>query len=351
MQNLYEGNVIPMDTNSIKNEYQYFRSNGITLFQTIEGHDLYLMLKSALGNIEEYIDILNDINVFPVPDGDTGLNMFQTMEAIVARIERLTTIDHAGEIISAASEGAFIGSMGNSGIILAEFFHGLEITWKDYEVIDMELFVRGLKEATKLAYLAVSNPREGTILTIIKAIAEIADNLHTSVDDFDDLLLIIFSKAEEKLLETYQLLPEAHSAGVVDAGAFGFVLILEGIVKSLIDQYDSGGVLNFTIKDTLCPFLNTDIDCTVAPEYEIHFKIGKLLVPLEVIRDELSSLGNCLLILNDNNKTTFKVHIHCQDPEEVISSIMDYVDSLEILSILLLHEQFSEFQERLQQKS
>lgn len=322
-------------------EQQDFLSVEENLFpKFFNGKDFYCMFIGAFKELEKNIDLINDINVFPVPDGDTGVNMYQTFRSIVNEIENVKLSNHCGKIISAASVGAFRGSVGNSGIILAEYIRGLEKTWKHYNTIDSILFARGLKLATKLAYQAVVNPREGTILTVARIIAETAMKWSDGKISPYELLFLVFDEAKMALLDTHSLLHEANLAGVVDAGAIGLVLIFEGFISAIVGKLPTVTTSFQTIDDDLLPFLKPKIILPeIEPEFELIFWISNLMKPLDFIKVELRKEGNCLLVISDDSFSDIKVHIHCSNPNKVISKIRAYAGSFELISIQALHEQ------------
>jgi dihydroxyacetone kinase-like predicted kinase len=316
--------------------------------EVISGIDLYRMLKSAAQKLEKYIDLLNDINVFPVPDGDTGINMHQTFKSIINELASLRFYDHCGTIISAAAKGAFFGSIGNSGIILAEYLHGLEQEWKKAKTINANLFAKGLFSGARYAYKSVQKPREGTILTVGRIIAETANEWVKTVTNPFELLFIVFEEAKIALLDTHRILPEANIAGVVDAGASGLVLIFEGFIKAVIDRFPSRTLSPFyTIDDDLSPFLRPRVDLfTINPEYEVILKISGLNKPLDFFKVELRKEGSCLLIISNDSLSEIKVHIHCTNPDKFISKVNEYVNDVKVISIQSLNEQYVELANR-----
>ncbi|MFX0184904.1 MAG: DAK2 domain-containing protein [Candidatus Hodarchaeota archaeon] len=315
--------------------------------KVISGIDLYYMLKSASQKLEKYIDLLNDINVFPVPDGDTGINMHQTFQSIINELTNSRLNNHCGKIISVAAKGAFLGSIGNSGIILAEYFHGLEQEWKNSRTIDGNLFAKGLFSSAKYAYQAVEKPREGTILTVGRIIAETANEWIKTVDNPFELLFIVFEEAKIALLDTHRILPEANIAGVVDAGAIGLVLIFEGFIKAIIDRFPSRTQLRHTVDDDLDPFLKPKIDFSmIEPEFEVIIKISGLNKALDFFKVEMRKEGSCLLVISNDSLSEIKVHIHCMKPDRFISKAKEFVDDIKVVSIQLLNEQYAQLSKR-----
>ncbi|MFX0088160.1 MAG: DAK2 domain-containing protein [Candidatus Hodarchaeota archaeon] len=319
--------------------------------EVISGKDLYYMLKLASQKLEEFIDLLNDINVFPVPDGDTGINMHQTFSSIIKELTNLGLNDHCGKIISAAAKGAFFGSIGNSGIILAEYFSGLEQEWKNACTIDGNMFSRGLFTAAKFAYQAVEKPREGTILTVGRIIAETANEWIKEVNNPFELLSIIFEKAKVALLDTHRILPEANIAGVVDAGAIGLVLIFEGFLEAIVDKIPSDTLPLYTIDEDLIPFLNPNIKFSmIKPEYEVIFKIFGLMKPIDFVKLELKKEGTCLLVISNDSISEIKVHIHCTNPDMIISKAKDFASHIKVVSITSMNEQYYQLSKRIKMK-
>ncbi|MFX1282695.1 MAG: DAK2 domain-containing protein [Promethearchaeota archaeon] len=315
----------------------------------LEGKDFYSMFFEAFNKLARYIDLINDINVFPVPDGDTGINMYQTFRSIVNEIKNVKESNHCGKIISAASLGAFRGSVGNSGIILAEYFRGLEKICGYFYTIDSVLFARGLKSAATLAYQAVEHPKEGTILTVARIIAETAMKWANTLISPYELLFLVFDKAKIALLDTHRLLHEANFAGVVDAGAIGLVLIFEGFISALVRKPQIIITSFQTIDEDLLPFLKPKINSQENnPEFELIFRISNLMKPLDLIKVELRKEGNCLLVISNDSLSEIKVHIHCSNPNKVISKMRSFVGSFELISIQALHEQNLELIERIE---
>jgi dihydroxyacetone kinase-like predicted kinase len=316
------------------------------------GKDLFYMLTGAFNKLEKYIDLINNINVFPVPDGDTGINMYQTLRSIIHEIKHSKqSINHFGKVISIASMGAFRGSVGNSGIILAEYFRGLEQAWKHFYTIDSVLFAKGLTLAAKFAYEAVENPREGTILTVAQVISETAMIWAETVPSPYELIFLVFDEARMALLDTHRLLHEANFAGVVDAGAIGLVLIFEGFINAIIEKLPHPVISFQTIDEDLVPFLEPKKNFSeIEPEFELIFRISNLMKPLDLIKVELRKKGNCLLVISNDSLSEIKVHIHCSNPNDVITKIKDYVGSFEVISIQALHEQHREYKKSIEKR-
>lgn len=325
-----------------------YRKNHTTL---LDGKTLLLMLQKAHNKLKEHVELINSINVFPVPDSDTGINMFQTFRKIVAELARVDS-DDLGTIITAATNGAFNGGTGNSGIILAEYFAGLEKIWKDQGHLDGELLAEGLNSGTEAAYLALDNPREGTILTITRVVSEVALECSITTNNPVKILLNVFEESRKALIATYIQLPRAHEAGVVDAGALGFVLILEGFIEGLLAEELPYDHVPVTTDKELLPFLVPDINHfdDIETEWELQFYISDLKEPLAIIKNELSKEGNSLVVVYNNESSKFKVHIHTKHPKRIMDDLDKYAGFHEIISLQALHHQCQSFLKRIKKQ-
>ncbi|HOX49360.1 MAG TPA: DegV family protein, partial [Spirochaetales bacterium] len=205
----------------------------------LDGHRLSRALVAGARRLQERAGRLNAINVFPVPDGDTGTNMAGTARAMALRLEALPAGSLGfGAAMRAAADSALRGARGNSGAILAQFLHGLAEELEGEARIGTRRFAEAARSAARRARAALSKPREGTIVTVLTDWAEAAHRVAAKTDDFLVLLKAALEEARASLARTPDLLPELKKAGVVDAGAEGFVHILEGIWA-----YVSGGRL------------------------------------------------------------------------------------------------------------
>jgi len=186
------------------------------------------MMKKSEEKIAVEKENINAINVFPIPDGDTGSNMFYTIKAIVEEVNNASDSDY-NSILQAISKGAFVGAKGNSGVIYSQFLIGIVEYLEDKEVITPVEFSEALREGTEFAYDAVLNPTEGTILTVMQRVAEKAKELTSENPNINwlDYMEELVKAGKEALEETKELLDVLKAAGVVDAGAKGFVHILE----------------------------------------------------------------------------------------------------------------------------
>ncbi len=264
---------------------------------------------------------LNDINVFPVADGDTGTNMAATMNSIVKEIKKCKESSFA-RISSIIADSALTGARGNSGVILAQFFQGLAEATKDKVRLSTETFAQAATKAAEQARNAISNPQEGTIITVMKDWANHLTEHAPHTPDFVELFKKALSKAKDSLAQTPDKLLILKKAGVVDAGAQGFVNILEGIVSFI--EYGKIKSLK-VIASTTKKMSNSNLE-KVNSEINFQFCTECLLegigVDLKTIKQRLSFLGDSLIIAGSKNKA--HVHIHTDKPEDVFAELSEF---------------------------
>ncbi len=209
---------------------------------SLSGSELRAMFATATAWLERHVESLNAINVFPVPDGDTGTNMYLTMRSTLEEAYRVDS-DRAEAMLEAMSRGALMGARGNSGVILSQIIRGLALAAREQQRLDAAGLAAGLREGAAGAYKAVSQPREGTILTVAREAAAAAEiEAHR---DGRDILAVVTSAAEaarESVARTPTLLPVLAEAGVVDAGGQGFYVMLEGSLRYLRGEEEEAPV-------------------------------------------------------------------------------------------------------------
>jgi DegV family protein with EDD domain len=285
-------------------------------------------LKRAIIAGSEYVirerEKLNSINVFPVADGDTGTNMATTMKAIA---EGVAACDDSSvdAVIRAAADSALTGARGNSGAILAQFFQGFSEGLSGQQKIDTASFTTGAVAAKDFAYDALADPREGTVLTVMRDWSESVKK-HSGKKDFRELFRHALVDAKESLRNTPKQLEVLRQAGVVDSGAQGFVNMLEGILH-FIDKGNLRHKVNFSYSSN---FVEVSQKAVVAENQEaIEFQYcTEFLLETEnkfdkkQLRKELVGMGNSLIIGGSSVKT--KVHIHTNEPEAVFALAEKY---------------------------
>ena len=267
-------------------------------------------------------DHLNKINVFPVPDGDTGTNMVHTMNHVSDGLSRLQdrSISHVSDELA---KSALMGAQGNSGAILAQFFHGFAEGVKGKWKLTTAAFAAAVQRARKAAYEALSEPRDGTILTVISDWANYIENTANKTEDFVELLKKGLQKAKQSLAETPKKLEVLRKAGVVDAGAEGFVHILEGIVN-FIDKGRIERIFNRNADDQPLA-VNVNLK---AVELEIKYRfctecmVTGTFIDRANLRQALKDLGDSLIVAGGDDRA--RVHIHTDSPDAVFEIIATF---------------------------
>lgn len=282
----------------------------------IDGAMLKQMLLSAAKFLEDNKETVNALNVFPVPDGDTGTNMSLTMQSAAKEILALKT-DKLGEVAKALSKGSLKGARGNSGVILSQLFRGFAEFLKDYEQVDTVQFAKALMGGSDKAYKAVMKPVEGTMLTVARVTAEKSVKIANETKDFTSFFSRILDVAKETLDNTPNLLPVLKQAGVVDSGGMGVLYIMMGAANALDEDFDLD-ISSFDAKDISLPsFSDTDSSQSIEFGYCTEFFI-KNLHPyikdedIEKLKQKLERLGDSIVVVGDMD--LIKVHFHTNMP-------------------------------------
>lgn len=270
---------------------------------------IYLLNKNR-----ENVDALN---VFPVPDGDTGTNMSLTMDSASNEISKIDNIT-IESVAKAASNGSLMGARGNSGVILSQILRGFEKGCKSKEVLNVKDFANALKLASDTAYKAVMKPIEGTILTVIKETSLKALEISDKKTDFLDFFVSIIKHAEIILDKTPEQLPVLKQAGVVDAGGKGLIYILNGFYEALLGKENSeeGKVSKETINVQSKIYEKEDIEFGYCTEFIIK---GATVSSLE-FKETIKDLGDSLIVVGDED--LIKIHIHTNNPGNVIEKAL-----------------------------
>jgi DAK2 domain fusion protein YloV len=273
------------------------------------------MLKKMfiLGNNSLYKnrDVVDALNVFPVPDGDTGTNMSLTLDSALNEILRVKD-PSIENVAKSAAKGSLMGARGNSGVILSQILRGFEKGCKGKEMLNVVDFANALKQASNTAYKAVMKPIEGTILTIIRETSERALQLSNDAMDFNDFLSAIISYGDSVLDKTPDMLDVLKQANVVDAGGKGLIFILNGFLEAIsgkeVSQPESREVEPSHKKEVV----ETNIEFGYCTEFIIQ---GDGLKS-EGFKDKIKELGDSLIVVGDDD--LIKVHIHTNNPGKVI---------------------------------
>ena len=290
--------------------------------QTINGADLRRMIISAAASIELGKQALNDLNVFPVPDGDTGTNMSMTINAAAADLRKVEdpSLDKAA---STAASAMLRGARGNSGVILSLLLRGISKKLKGCTECDGVLWAEALQEGVDAAYKAVMKPAEGTILTVSRLAAAKARDAARENNFIEFVQEAAIEEAKVALANTVNQNPVLKKAGVVDAGGKGWLLVLEAMLSSLqgddvvipegFDTTETKESANFDQFDT------DDITFTYCTEFIIDRENDN---DPDKLREFLSSLGDSLVLVDDDE--IIKVHVHTNDPGKALHEAMDY---------------------------
>jgi len=291
------------------------------LRQTINGADLRRLLISAAASVEINKQKLNELNVFPVPDGDTGTNMSMTINAAAADLRKAEdpTLEKAASI---AASAMLRGARGNSGVILSLLFRGISKKLKGCKDCDGVLWAQALQEGVDAAYKAVMKPAEGTILTVSRLAAAAATAAARENNHIEFVQEAAIEEAKKALANTVNQNPVLKKAGVVDAGGKGWVTILEAMMSALQGEdivVPEGMEEAANEQANFGDFDTEDITFTYCTEFIINREND--LDP-EKLRDFLSSLGDSLVLVDDEE--IIKVHVHTNDPGKALHEAMDY---------------------------
>lgn len=308
----------------------------------VDGQMLRRLVQAGRDWLDQHHAQVNQLNVFPVPDGDTGTNMLMTMRNA---LQEAGTYDgnHVGQVAAKIAHGAMMGSRGNSGTILSQIWQGFAHALRDHATFDSELLARALREASDTAYRGVIKPVEGTILTVAREAAEEAEAACTSHRDIADLMDRIVQRAKDALARTPEMLPILQKAGVVDSGGSGLVYILEGMAQSL-----RGKQIEIP---AAAPAAVEDLAAALAPEdelgygYDVQFIIKGRNLNVGVIRSAIDAMGWSTLVVG--NDQAVKVHVHVHDPGIPLS----YAVSLGTLSDIVVENMQEQYQDYLRERT
>lgn len=307
------------------------------ILEMIDGGYRYLKANKAT---------VDALNVFPVPDGDTGTNMSLTMASAVKEVKSVET-DDIREILTAYSRGALKGARGNSGVILSQIIKGLAVVLADEKAITTKAFASALRYSREVAYNAVTKPKEGTVLTVIRYMAENAPSIANKNASFINFFDQLIKKGEEILQKTPDMLPVLKQAGVVDAGGRGLLCVFQGFYNVLAgveipDEIESEetGVVPTPILDA---FGNDEHDldnikyayCT--EYFIINLKKHITEEDIEKLRDKLMTIGDCVIVIGDINLV--KVHVHTNQPNRALYNALQLgeLDKVKIENMLEQH--------------
>ncbi len=306
----------------------------------IDAKMLSNMFLAGAKNLEAKKEWINELNVFPVPDGDTGTNMTMTIMSAAKEVSALEnpTIE---ELAKAISSGSLRGARGNSGVILSQLLRGLTKGFRDYEAIDVDILAMSMEKAVETAYKAVMKPKEGTILTVAKGAADKALEMAERTDDLEEFMSEVISHAEYVLSQTPEMLPVLKEAGVVDSGGQGLLEVLKGAFDAFL-----GKELDLTIQGTAAPKVNAvnageaaDIKFGYCTEFIIMLEKKYTMEDEKEFKAYLSSIGDSIVAVSDDD--IVKVHVHTNDPGLAIQRALTYgsLSNMKIDNMRLEHQE------------
>ena len=326
----------------------------------IDGKIFESMLAGGVRALEINRPVIDELNVFPVPDGDTGTNMSLTLASALRESNSVSTGD-LGEIATAFSKGALHGARGNSGVILSQILKGFAVAFDAKMVADAEDFANAFRKGTEIAYGAVQKPKEGTILTVVRIMAETASALCRKRKlEFEDFFAEVIAAGEAILMRTPEMLPVLAKAGVVDAGGRGLVTMAEGMYAALVGKEIK--VIDAT--KTAPPigkaeearrYVSTDNDyenitfCYCTEFFITHIKSECTVSDIDRYRDYLTTIGDCVLVIGDLD--LIKTHVHTNNPDCAIKAALKLgeLDGIKIENMMEQHRKIVAAREKEEQ--
>ncbi len=309
---------------------------------TIDAPMLAKMFLAGAKNLEAKKEWINELNVFPVPDGDTGTNMTMTIMSAAAEVSNLGPEPDMPSLAKAISSGSLRGARGNSGVILSQLFRGFTKGISKYETLDVVILSDALQKAVETAYKAVMKPKEGTILTVAKGAADQALELIGETDDLTIFIDKVIQEADYVLSQTPEMLPVLKQAGVVDSGGQGLVTILKGAYDAL-----TGKEIDYTIESAGTGGNVVKISQQAEQDITFGYCTEFIIVLNESLKEReeldfkafLESIGDSIVVVADDEIT--KVHVHTNDPGLAIQRALTY-GSLSKIKIDNMREEHQE---------
>ncbi len=310
------------------------------MIKTIDAQIVAKMFLGGAKNLESKKEWINELNVFPVPDGDTGTNMTLTITAAAGEVGSLKELNME-TLAKCISSGSLRGARGNSGVILSQLLRGLTKGIKDYEELDVIDLANAMQKAVETAYKAVMKPKEGTILTVAKGAALKAAELAETVEDVEEFCRLVIEEAEAVLSRTPDMLPVLKEAGVVDSGGQGLVEVMKGAYEALI-----GKEVDYSFE---APKKEASVRISDQTKADIRFGYcTEFLIMREKAYDEntelefkafLESIGDSIVVVSDDD--IVKVHVHTNDPGLAIQRALTYgsLSHMKIDNMRLEHEE------------
>ena len=305
--------------------------------EKINGLVLAKMIDLGSKNLAKNAEKINSLNVFPVPDGDTGTNMNLSMSS-GAKETAANVVENIGELGKSFSKGLLMGARGNSGVILSQLFRGMTQHIADKSEIDAKEFAAAIQNGVSIAYKAIIKPVEGTILTVAREAAEAGVKVAENTTSIIEVMDAIYLEAQESLKRTPELLPILKEVGVVDSGGQGLVCVYQGFVAALKGEEIEGldtvetNVVDMQFEDDHdMDFMSPeDIVYGFCTEFTVRLDKDKKEFNEDKFREDMSKFGDSLLVISDSEYV--KIHVHTETPGEVFNYGQQYGELIKIKS-------------------
>ena len=295
--------------------------------KTINGSIFRKMIIAGASLLEQNKKLVDALNVFPVPDGDTGTNMFLTIKNATTEVNNCIN-NSMDSLCEAYAKGALRGARGNSGVITSQILKGLTSVLSQKQEATTKDFAKAIQDGANVAYKAVTKPKEGTILTVIRTMAEAALDAAKKHQDFEEFFEIVLDKGEEILQKTPEMLPVLKKAGVVDAGGRGLIVLFTGYYKALCG--DETLTFNFddakpvqSVDDVIADINNlAEIEFGYCTEFMIIHMLKKTTeADIDKLREKLMEIGDSVLCIGD--LSLVKVHVHTNNPNRSLGYALE----------------------------
>ena len=306
------------------------------MIQYIDGKQLRDMFVSGANNLKNHKEIVDKLNVFPVPDGDTGTNMSLTISCAIKELNKVEK-DDIGQLGKALSKGSLMGARGNSGVILSQIIRGLAKSIEGKDQLSSMDIAEALKNGSDTAYKAVIKPVEGTILTVVRESSEYALKAAALEDDIVEFMTLVINEANNSLNRTPELLHALKEAGVVDSGGKGLVLVYEGMLKSLQGESVEGEDVQ-PAESTSVKVENKISTEDIKYQYCTEFILETDKISDLKMRDIMIKYGDSLVVVGDEG--VIKVHVHTNTPGTVLQEALAFGQllTIKIENMKLQHE-------------
>ncbi|MGI5842023.1 MAG: DAK2 domain-containing protein [Christensenellales bacterium] len=294
--------------------------------KVLNGAEFRKMVMAGTSLLEKNKNMVDSLNVFPVPDGDTGTNMYLTLKSAANEVSNCVS-NNIENLCEAYAKGALRGARGNSGVITSQIVKGITNVLAKEKQITTKVFAKALSEGAKVAYQAVTVPKEGTILTVIRGVAEYAQEICKKATEFEEFFSLILEKGDEVLAQTPEMLPVLKKAGVVDAGGKGLLVVLTGYYRAILGDEELDvvfeEVLPQTEEETYADLNNLgEIEFAYCTEFMIvnlHKKTTE--ADIDILREKLLKIGDSLICIGDLQQV--KVHVHTNQPNRALGYALE----------------------------